>query len=80
MMFFATIGSSIAYTQANIDHNEAIIDLETRVSALESLDTFYPVGSIYTSVDAADPSERFGGTWSQLSVEISRLYFWQRTA
>lgn len=32
----------------------------------EWLDLLHPVGSIYMSVDSTDPSELFGGTWTQI--------------
>lgn len=31
------------------------------------LDSVYPVGSIYMSVNSTDPSELFGGTWEQIA-------------
>ena len=31
------------------------------------MDLFYPVGSIYTSMNSTDPSELFGGTWEQIT-------------
>ena len=31
------------------------------------VDLFYPVGSIYTSMNSTDPSELFGGTWEQIT-------------
>ena len=52
---------------------------ERSLASRDLIDIFYPVGSVYTSTQT-DPSERFGGSWSQLSVGISGLYFWQRTA
>ena len=38
-------------------------DILDRLTALESGETFYPVGSIYLSVDSENPSNKFGGTW-----------------
>ena len=38
-------------------------DILDRLTALESGDTFYPVGSIYLSVDSENPSTKLGGTW-----------------
>ena len=37
-------------------------DILDRLTALESGETFYPVGSIYLSVDSENPSNKFGGT------------------
>lgn len=35
-----------------------------RISSI--VDAFYPVGSIYMSVNSADPAQLFGGTWEQI--------------
>lgn len=42
----------------------AVDDVETRLSGL--LNVIYPVGSIYMSVNSADPSTLFGGEWDQI--------------
>lgn len=41
---------------------------ETLANLLDKslIDMVYPVGSIYMSVNAADPAALFGGTWEQL--------------
>ena len=31
------------------------------------IDLFYPVGSIYTSMNSTNPSTKFGGTWKQIT-------------
>lgn len=33
---------------------------------MPSLDDIYPIGSIYMSVDSANPGTKFGGTWEQI--------------
>ena len=44
---------------------ETTYDLEDhRISSI--VDVFYPVGSIYMSVNSANPSTLFGGTWEQI--------------
>ena len=42
-----------------------IDNLDTRLTALESslLNSIYPVGSIYLSVNSTNPGTLFGGTW-----------------
>ena len=51
---FVAVGQShIEYaTKTNYSYEISdILNLEDRLTALESLDTFYPVGSVYTSID-----------------------------
>ena len=38
-----------------------------QTTASRSLDSIYPIGSIYMSMNAADPSELFGGSWIPLN-------------
>lgn len=50
---------------------ENLNKLQTDMQALiptydEIRDKLYPIGSIYLSVNSADPSDLFGGTWEQL--------------
>lgn len=50
-------------------HND---DYDTRITALENfrqtfLNTVYPVGSIYISMNETDPNTLFGGTWERIS-------------
>lgn len=44
------------------------IDINSIADALKPifLDFYYPIGSIYTSTDSTDPSDLFGGTWTQI--------------
>ena len=49
-------------------HND---EYDARITALENfrqtfLDTVYPVGSIYISMNETDPGTLFGGTWEQI--------------
>lgn len=37
--------------------------LKEDMTIVKNVDFFYPIGSIYMSVNSADPSELFGGTW-----------------
>ena len=46
--------------------NGAFATLATQVGGKTLLDMVYPVGSIYLSVNAADPQTLFGGTWARL--------------
>ena len=51
-----------------------MVDCENLVNYLKSyftstddlLDTVYPVGSIYMSVNSTSPADLFGGTWEQI--------------
>lgn len=47
-------------------------EYDARITALENfrqtfLDTVYPIGSIYISMDETDPGTLFGGTWERIS-------------
>lgn len=43
-------------------------------------DCFFPVGYVYFTNDSTNPSEYFGGTWVNVSTNISGVsYVWQRT-
>ena len=45
-----------------------LVNICTTLSAGTTLmDLFYPVGSIYTSMNSTNPSELFGGTWEQIT-------------
>ena len=59
-------------TTDNIICNNVKSDNEDRIKALESklnnmVDVFYPVGSIYTSMNNTSPATLFGGTWTQIT-------------
>ena len=45
-----------------------LVNICTEISSGSTLiDIFYPVGSIYTSMNSTNPSELFGGTWEQIT-------------
>ena len=54
--------------------------LSETLSQSNTIDIVYPVGSIYISSNTTNPSNTFGGTWEEVSVGLSDLYFWKRTA
>ena len=59
-------------TTDNIVCNNVKADNEDRIKVLESkfanmIDMFYPVGSIYTSMNNTSPETLFGGTWTQIT-------------
>ena len=43
------------------------------------LDIFYPVGSIYLSVNSTNPATFMGGTWERISGADFAEYIWKRT-
>lgn len=47
--------------------NTAVATLNAaKLAKAELLDAVYPIGSLYMSVNAADPNTLFGGTWERL--------------
>lgn len=42
------------------------------------LDMFYPVGSIYMSVNSTNPATFFGGNWERISSTAFADYIWKR--
>ena len=48
--------------------NTAVATLNAaKLAKTELLDAVYPIGSLYMSVNAADPNTLFGGTWERLN-------------
>lgn len=40
----------------------------------------YPVGSVYTAAQEADPGRMFGGEWEAVDAPDAALYMWKRVA
>ncbi len=47
-------------------NNDKVVDADLDALKLLMLDTIYPVGSIYMSVNNVSPSNLFGGTWEAI--------------
>lgn len=47
-------------------NNDKVVDADLDALKLLMLDTIYPVGSIYMSVNNVSPSTLFGGTWEAI--------------
>lgn len=45
-----------------------------------SMISAYPVGSVYMSTSSTSPADLFGGTWEQMTSEISSVNMWKRTS
>ena len=43
------------------------IDTSNYLTKSQLIDLFYPVGSIYISMNSDNPSTKFGGTWTQIT-------------
>ena len=48
--------------KANVSHTHDIYFTKTQL-----VDLFYPIGSIYTSMNKTDPGTLFGGTWKRIT-------------
>ena len=49
-----------------IEINDVKAELGKKVNSDDLLDTIYPVGSIYMSVNNTSPASFLGGTWEQI--------------
>ena len=58
--------STLTYTQT-LTVTPYDVKEEKYLTKQAVIDLFYPVGSIYTSMNSTNPSEIFGGTWEQIT-------------
>ena len=49
-----------------INRESVKINNDPLLTKSQLIDLFYPVGSIYTSMNSTNPSQIFGGTWKQI--------------
>ena len=52
------------------DYTAPEADLSNYLTKSQLIDLFYPVGSIYTSMNSTNPSNIFGGTWTQITDQF----------
>lgn len=60
-----TSATNETYTTAQID---TLLSAKLDISAI--LDTIFPIGHIYMSVDGTSPASLFGGTWEALEAQF----------
>lgn len=49
-----------------VEHTMALAEIRNELANIPTLDSIYPVGSIYMSLNPTNPSQLFGGTWEQI--------------
>ena len=66
----ATLGiTGDLYAGKNHTHDQYALTNHTHDDYLtksQLIDLFYPIGSIYTSMNSTNPADKFGGTWVQI--------------
>lgn len=61
--------------------NDFNVNAELRLSNINIIDVFYPVGSVYMGASSTMPATiQSMGTWSSITSGISGVYAWKRTA
>ena len=64
MICISDVNAASITDQIN-DLKDSINNLSTEVDNINNIDKLYPIGSIYVTVSASNPSELFGGTWER---------------
>ena len=59
-------GDSSENNSGLIFRNFMVCDQDGKIPALRLIDSIYPIGSIYLSVNSTNPSTLFGGTWEAI--------------
>jgi hypothetical protein len=59
---------TLTYPTSAVENDSALIYKDGAISFQRLINSVYPIGAIYLSVDASNPSTIFGGTWNQIGL------------